>query len=564
MVHSELATSFPNLTIRQTERLRAWCTIFLDYEHQRYAAGVEFDYGDCSVGNILFTGCYLADGKNFNSAADQFSHLCDVRHCRVLNVTDGANLVLTALKDNGDFLANETSIVSLQTNDVPIRELFLLDDYLHPDQMRILDGLAPDQKREYLHDLARLPQPNPEALVAIAAADLIIYGPGTQHSSLFPSYLTRGLMEAIRDNTKAEKVFVANIRRDHDIPNQSVNHLLSAFHYYMSRHGLLQVDLKNLISTLFIQKHDQDNVNRELDADYVKPGDNFADVTSIQVRALDWETDRGRHYGGQLLDELMAIAQYLVDIKIKPYRHMVSIIVPMLDEERTIGKVVAQLLTLDLSRFGVAKEILVVDGGSRDHSVAVVKTMKSVRLFLLSPGQSGRGEALRLGLARARGDVILFFPADHEYSVSDIPSVVEPIINNQYKAVFGSRAIKCLNTAQHIRHIYGNNRLGYFLSRYGGYLLSLVSLILTNRYVTDPFTSCKCFDGALLKSLNLVSKGVNLEGEIIAKLGRHKEFILEVPVNYVPRTKKEGKKNGVVEGIKTLYAIFYHHFMTKS
>src|SRR5947207_1779398 len=58
---------------------------------------------------------------------------------------------------------------------------------------------------------------NPRLASAIGAADLIIYAPGTQHSSLFPSYMTPGLADTVAANLKAIKLLVTNIQTDAEI-----------------------------------------------------------------------------------------------------------------------------------------------------------------------------------------------------------------------------------------------------------------------------------------------------------------------------------------------------------
>jgi hypothetical protein len=80
-------------------------------------------------------------------------------------------------------------------------------------------------------------------------------------------------------------------------------------------------------------------------------------------------------------------------------------------------------------------------------------------------------------------------------------------------------------------------------------LISILNLLLYNRFVSDPLTGVKVFDSRVLKSLALTSNGLDLETEILAKLGKRGVFILEIPVNYRPRTRQEGKKTTVWDGL---------------
>ena len=115
--------------------------------------------------------------------------------------------------------------------------------------------------------------------------------------------------------------------------------------------------------------------------------------------------------------------------------------------------------------------------------------------------------------------------------------------------------------------IYENKKRLYLISKYGGMLLSVITLFLYNRYVSDVLSSVKGYDGPLLKSLDLGSDGLDLETEIVAKLSRRREYILEMPVEYAPRTRAAGKKITAKDGItlrgetrpgRELWAVFAH------
>ena len=88
----------------------------------------------------------------------------------------------------------------------------------------------------------------------------------------------------------------------------------------------------------------------------------------------------------------------------------------------------------------------------------------------------------------------------------------------------------------------------------------MLTLLLYNRYVTDVLTSVKAFDARLLRSLNLQSKGVDLETEIVAKLSRRREYMLELPVEYEPRPREAGKKITALGGLKAVLALFRYRF----
>jgi hypothetical protein len=111
-----------------------------------------------------------------------------------------------------------------------------------------------------------------------------------------------------------------------------------------------------------------------------------------------------------------------------------------------------------------------------------------------------------------------------------------------------------------LKGIYEKEHGRYLTSKYGGILLSITTLLLYNRYISDVLTSVKVFDAQLLRSLELKCKGRDLEAEICAKLGVMREYILELPVDYQPRTHRQGKKITIRDGIKALEVLIRHRF----
>ncbi len=529
-----------------------YCAAIAEYTRAQQRQGVHFAFGDCSLGNLFFAGCFLENGRDFNRTIAEFSRFCGARG-RVLNVTDGENLVLVGLKEDGTFLKNEAELVSPQ-HAARIAEIFLLPRYLAPHEADELASKSPEAAIALLREHSKFPALNPLAAEAVLGADILIYGPGTQHSSLLPSYFTRGLGDAIAANTSAEKIFVANIVKDHEIQNETANSLTDKLLYYLNCKGQSAFRWDQVISRFFFHASDEALALEAKGGRYVPFSQETFRFPIERVTLIDWEVRDGVHLGGRVADELISLVNARLQRKVKPYRYMVSIVVPALNENRTVKRVLHELTLLDFQSLGLGKEIIFVDGGSTDGTYQQALTEQEVKCFQLS-GRTGRGRALRLGIEKASGDMIVFFPSDAEYDPKDIAQLVGAMASSEFRVAFGSRAIKCVDLSQRIREIYRGNRLGYLISKYGGMLISIVCLLLYNRFLSDAFTSIKAFDARLLRGLNLRSNGVDLEMEIIAKLGRQSVFILELPVDFFPRRKEEGKKTTVWDGIQALVAL---------
>lgn len=193
------------------------------------------DLTDCALGNLVLAGAYLRLGEDFNAA---------VRACartfgspiRLLNVTNGENAYLVALKQDGRVLADEADIVAPQ-DAAAITDLFLLREPITPGFRAVLESAPAAEARRILAGHRADISLNPEARDAIRDADLVIYGPGTPHSSLLPSYLTPGIADAIAESRAAAKVFVVNTRDDHDVQGLSAPDLVARTLSYLGDPG---------------------------------------------------------------------------------------------------------------------------------------------------------------------------------------------------------------------------------------------------------------------------------------------------------------------------------------
>jgi 2-phospho-L-lactate transferase/gluconeogenesis factor (CofD/UPF0052 family) len=193
------------------------------YRFFEYIAGNERALAcrDISVGNLLFAGIYL-ETRDFNAAIRRFGELCSAG-AEILNVTDGACRWLIALKENGELLACESDIVSPQSP-IPIANLYLLKYPVGPAEQLRLAPLSFQEKHAWLRERDMPVDVSTEAANAIVRADVIIYGPGTQHSSLLPSY--RVAASAIRRSRALLKVLIINLDRDHDIQGLSATDII--------------------------------------------------------------------------------------------------------------------------------------------------------------------------------------------------------------------------------------------------------------------------------------------------------------------------------------------------
>lgn len=209
-----------------------------------------------------------------------------------------------------------------------------------------------------------------------------------------------------------------------------------------------------------------------------------------------------------------------------------SIVIPAYNEERFIGRLLEQIKAVDLAPLGVQPEIIVVDDCSKDRTAAIVSALPGVRLHRMDRN-SGKGRAVRAGIAAATGEYLIIQDADLEYDPQDYLPMLKPLLDGRADIVYGSRYLG--------RGRYPNQSLTAYL---GGRSLSAIGWLFTGRYLTDTVTALKLFRREEIATLPLETSGFELDHEITARMLARKRRILEVPIRYYPRSREEGKKIG--------------------
>jgi len=224
-----------------------------------------------------------------------------------------------------------------------------------------------------------------------------------------------------------------------------------------------------------------------------------------------------------------------------------SIIIPCFNERKYLPQILEKVELVQIP--GISKQIIIVDDGSTDGTSDVVKKEFPQYTLIVSERNYGKAHAIRLGLPKATGDIVLIQDADLEYDPVDYQSLIKPFIEDNAKVVYGSRILKRDN---------GKSSELYYL---GGRFLSLITNIIYGAKVTDEATGYKLFKKGLLEELDLQSTGFEFCPEVTAKILKRKIKIFEVPIRYYPRSKKEGKKiNAIKDGLIAVWTLFKYRF----
>jgi len=218
---------------------------------------------------------------------------------------------------------------------------------------------------------------------------------------------------------------------------------------------------------------------------------------------------------------------------------LLSIIIPAYNEINFIDAIIAAVSSTPYD-----KEIIVVDDSSTDGTREYLKGLKQEGLStIFHDANQGKGAAIRTGIARAQGDIIIIQDADLEYDPRDYPKLLEPILEGKADVVYGSRFLG------------GPHRVFYFWHYLGNYLVTLISNVFANLNLTDMETGYKVFTREALNGITIESNRFGFEPEITAKIAKKKCRIYEIPISYYGRGYEEGKKITWRDGIKAFFTI---------
>jgi len=498
-----------------------------------------FNYSDCSVGNLVFAGVFLESGRRFNDAVDHYCSLLGLPIGLIENVTDGTNAWLVGIDASGRLLASEEEIVDT-TRPNNVREIYLVDRPLSVDERHAIELKPEDGPRLLAAREAGLAI-NPRLAAKIAAADLIIYAPGTQHSSLFPSYLTPGLAEAIAANLTALKIKVTNIQEDAEIAGSSAVTIIERAVFYLTRKGRENTPTPCLITHYLI--------NDPRAADAHSPYVPLGPIDSIEdqrlVRIANYEDGAtGQH------DAMRVLAPFLESIQRRGVHRRVAV---LLQDARSANKVAQTLL--EMVRGGINK--LAVDLHVYYMGAAPLDPSFTNRLPFEVTHLSG-GERTFSGTARGGGfDYVVLFESSGTYRGENIVNVCSQLTSGRLDAVWGSRRLSVKEIEASYRFRYHSNALVGAISYLGSYVLSLSYFALYQRYVSDTLSAVRAVRAAdaFDDEIDLTSPRVN--HVLLAKLMRRKAELLEIPVQFIPVSPESVKRISVFEGLRSLATIVW-------
>jgi dolichol-phosphate mannosyltransferase len=244
---------------------------------------------------------------------------------------------------------------------------------------------------------------------------------------------------------------------------------------------------------------------------------------------------------------------------------MVSIVIPAYNEAAFIGTLIERILAVPVHEQGFGRELIVVNDGSTDATeevaLGIAARYPEVRVFTQIPNQ-GKGKAVQRGIREATGEYILIQDADLEYDPGDYLTLLARLTDGD--VVYGSRTLGQRRLQRGFTFCPGKHpdqSIGAWLA---GALLTLWTMLIYGRWITDTLTAYKLYPATVVKSMKLRTHGFETDHEITAKLIRQDLRIVEVPIEYHPRSREEGKKIKASDGLIAVWTLLRFRFADRA
>ncbi len=486
---------------------------FLAYYLSQDGRGLTF--ADCSFGNLIFAGCYLECGRSFNSTVKRLSGLFGSK-ANLINVSRGENRILAALKEDGQILAREADIVGAQSRS-PIQDIFFLERPLTDVEKDWLAALPIAEKAATLSRLSRDVALSSEAEEALLAADLVIYGPGTQFSSLLPSY--RIARDAIRRSPAAVKVLVANLDPDHDIQALSALDLADkAFEM------LGDPSNQNRAITHILLNHDGVRGRMPLNGSGRVPGTYKS--AHVVIGEFANPSKPTVHSGYQVVRSAFALHRTATA---RRQTKTLDIYVDLLDRSMATDFLIQEFMELPWGD-GFAQVRLRVNRLRRPAGELPphlqVEAAECSGLF-------SDVEVLQHWLERDDSDYLVTLTGDGEYRLSDLLFGIQVCEGGVFGAVFGSRTQSRRQFRSSLRAAYGEKGILYGISWLGAFIFTAVFGLRFGVVLSDPLTGFRIYQR---RKMNTGFRSAIRQAHTAAGITRlmiaNQIEIAEIPVSY--------------------------------
>lgn len=508
------------------------------------ASGRDFSFSDCSIGNLVFAGSFLETGRDFNLAIADYCALLGLPAGLMENVTNGENAFLVALNEENRLLSSEAEMVDA-TRRNRIKDIFLIDRPLQQADRERWDGAREEEILAFLRQRARTVTANLRLLAAIAEADLIIYAPGTQHSSLFPSYLTPGLGAAIARNLTALKILITNLQEDAEIPALTGVDIIERAAFYLKDRHRLSVPTPCLITHYLLNDHGR----KDEEKPYIPLGrlESLEDPRMVRVGNFE-EGITGRHDAAKvLLPFIEAILQ-----REEGWRVAVWLL-----QTDSLNKITQTLLEGVRGSIAQLPVSLSVYYHSQESLPSSFTELLPFPVRNVAAEGLAKSEAFLRSLEQAPSDYVVLFESSGMYKGEEIVNLVSLLTHHRLDGIWGSRRLSTRDIRESYKLRYRRHSILGAISYLGSHLLSLGLLFRYGRYVSDTLTGVRAVKTAYLMGSGLAIDHPCLNHQLLALMLSEQADILESPVQFFPMSPEKVRRTSILDGLRSLLTILF-------
>jgi 2-phospho-L-lactate transferase/gluconeogenesis factor (CofD/UPF0052 family) len=519
--------------------------LFQRFENELRITGQPFSFSDCSLGNLVFAGCFLEKGKDFNSAVDFYCSMLNLPSGLIENVTDGTNAYLVAVDRENRLLASEADIVNAKNRNY-VKDIYLIDRALTAEEIEALRFADPESIAQLLQKRSIPLSLNPRLIKKIEAANLIIYSPGTQHSSLFPSYLTPGLGAEIAKNLMAIKLLVTNVQEDAEIPDASAVDIIEKAVRYLKEKNLKQIPTPCLITHYLINNR---NVETPGEAAYVPLGrlENLEDPRMIRIANYE-EGITGQH------DPEKVLTPFVESILTRRKIQSVAVLLLGTESLNKICQTVLEVLRAGIDQYPVSAVFFYQSPDSPNEQFT------SAIPFPLINIRSEAGNQFKTILQRQDFDYVILFECSGMYVGNDIVNLISLLGYGRLDAVWGSRRLSIRDIHASYKFRYRHNIVLGAISYVGSHFLSILYLLLYGRYISDTLSGLRALKPNYLRDIPFDLEDKTFNQQLLSILLKNRADIFETPVQFFPISPEQVRRTSVWEGLKSILTIMRSRF----
>jgi 2-phospho-L-lactate transferase/gluconeogenesis factor (CofD/UPF0052 family) len=482
----------------------------------KFLSSKNIDLLDFSLGNLIFVGIFLIKKKNFNLALKKFTSLINT-NVEIINISNNKNRWLVAINNKNKIISNESNLVQKKQY-AAIKEIFLIEkEFVHHS----IDGFSKERKIEYLRKINSIPKINHNAKNCILKSNFIIYGPGTQHSSLFPSYI---IANKYIKKSKAKKVMIMNLDHDNDIMNLNSTQILTRALKYLN----FKKKTDKVINTVLIDRKCKfNNLNKT-----------FKGIEIINTDLRDSFFEK-KHSGRKIYNEIF----YKDDQK-----KNLTIFINSIDNDNFILDYLDQITNINYLKF-FNKMTIIING-------KINKLLKKKNIIFKNIKENfAETFIFNTWYKNKTSNYLVTINGDGYYDTSKIIQHITLMKDLDCGLLIGSRNQNRSQHFENIKKLYGTNKLLYFFSKFTELFFIITFFFKLKFILTDPHSGYRIYSKKNVKSIK-IEKTKIAPSALLKKLVKEKTEVFEVPIKYYVKRNLSSiikRFSQAVNNIKGLY-----------